>query len=222
MPSALYDPAVRTVLDRLFGAAQGDGSLMASLLAGLAPGAVIERMPAAELADLAGEAYLPVAPEVGTLLYTLARASRPALVVEFGTSFGISTIHLAAALRDNGSGQIVTSELSASKVRAAEANVAEAGLGDLVDVRAGDALETLRDLPGPADLVLLDGWNHIYLQVLRVLEPNLRPGTLIIADDTVRFADETRDYLDHVQDPANGYTTVHLPLDDGLTLSTRH
>jgi predicted O-methyltransferase YrrM len=99
--------------------------------------------------------YMAVAPEVGRLLYLLARNRRTRTIVEFGSSFGISTIHLAAALRDNNNGgRVVTTELSASKVEAAQRNISEAGLSDLVEIRQGDALETLREgLPDEIDLV---------------------------------------------------------------------
>ncbi|MCQ4380070.1 class I SAM-dependent methyltransferase, partial [Clostridioides difficile] len=78
----------------------------------------------------------------------LARSGGARSIVEFGTSFGISTLHLAAALRDNGGGRLVTSEFEPSKGVRARANLAAAGLADLVEIREGDALRTLAaDLP---------------------------------------------------------------------------
>ncbi len=101
---------------------------------------------------------LPVSPETGKLLYLLARSIRARTIVEFGTSFGISTLHLAAALRDNGGGgRLIGSEFEPSKIVRARANLAAGGLSDLVEIREGDALETLaRDLPNSIDFVLLD------------------------------------------------------------------
>jgi hypothetical protein len=96
--------------------------------------------------------------------------------VEFGTSFGISTIHLAAAVTDNGTGHVVTTELSTAKVKAARANLQQAGVGGVVTILAGDARQTLADVPGPIGLVLLDGWKDLCLPVLRLLEPRLAPG----------------------------------------------
>src|SRR5690349_9751030 len=91
---------------------------------------------------------LPVSREAGLLLYMLARSSGARTIVEFGTSFGISTLHLAAALRDNGGGRLITCEFEPSKVARARANLAAGGLIDLVEVRQGDALQTLSvDLP---------------------------------------------------------------------------
>jgi methyltransferase family protein len=92
-----------------------------------------------ERAEALQDAYLPISAAAGHLLYALARAIRPETVVEFGTSFGISTIHLAAAVADNGTGHVVTTELSDKKARAAQANLQEAGVSDAVTVLTGDA-----------------------------------------------------------------------------------
>src|SRR5580704_14418756 len=101
---------------------------------------------------------LAVSRETGALLYMLARSSRARTIVEFGTSFGISTLHLAAALRDNGGGHLITSEFEPSKVARARHNLTAGGLTDLVEIREGDALQTLSvHLPDKIDLVLLDG-----------------------------------------------------------------
>ena len=97
---------------------------------------------------------LPVSRETGSLLYLLARSSGARTIIEFGTSFGISTIHLAAALRDNGGGRLITSEFEPSKVARALENLSAAALADLVELREGDALQTLKhDLPDRVDLL---------------------------------------------------------------------
>jgi predicted O-methyltransferase YrrM len=219
VPLTLLDDAARTVLDRLFAAADQEGPALLALRDQFS--GELDLSLAGVAAEAAAEIYMPVAPELGQFLYLLTRVRDAALVVEFGTSFGISTIHLAAAVRDNGGGRVVTTELVATKAAAARENLAEAGLSDLVEVRAGDAFETLRDLPGPIDLLLLDGWNQLYLPLLRELEPRLARGALVIADDVALFAEETRDYLDHVHDPANGYLSVPVPLDGGIDLAVR-
>ncbi len=129
----------------------------------------------------------------------LARAN----IVEFGTSFGISTLHLAAALRDNGGGQLITSEFEPSKVARARDNLVAGGLDDLVEIREGDALTTLRtDLPDTIDLVLLDGAKALYPDILDLVESRLKPGAFVVADN----ADYSPDYLARVRSPANGYT----------------
>ncbi|MEK8171963.1 class I SAM-dependent methyltransferase [Streptomyces sp. M19] len=126
---------------------------------------------AQEQADAAAEIYMPISAEAGRLLYNLVRATRPATVVEFGTSYGISTLHLAAAVRDNGTGRVVSTELSAHKAATARRTFAETGLDDLITVLEGDARETLAALEGPVDFILLDGWKDLCLPVLKLLEP---------------------------------------------------
>ncbi|WP_206244378.1 O-methyltransferase [Novosphingobium terrae] len=158
---------------------------------------------------------LAVSRETGTLLYMLARSTGASAIVEFGTSFGLSTICLASALRDNGGGLLVTSEFEPSKVARARQHLAESGLSDLVEFREGDALETLsRDLPASVDLLLLDGAKGLYLDILALVEPYLRPGALIIADN----ADHCPPYLERVRG-GNGY--LSLPFSDEVELSIR-
>jgi predicted O-methyltransferase YrrM len=211
MTNTLASSRVQTVLGRLFAAADKDDDRRPSL----APG--YRDAPAAERSEAAQDLYIPISAEAGQLLYALARSARPQTVVEFGTSFGISTIYLAAAVTDNGTGRVVSTELSQRKVDAATANLAEAGVGGVVTILAGDALETLADVPGPVGLVLLDGWKDLCLPVLRLLEPRLAPGALVVADD-ITFA-SMAEYLDYVRDPAHGYVTVAFPVEDGMEVS---
>ncbi len=172
-----------------------------------------------EYLDLYGrmkDLWLPVSRETGALLYMLARSRGATSIVEFGTSFGISTLHLAAALRDNGGGRLITSEFEPSKVARARQNLAEGGLIDLVEIREGDALETLRaGLPATIDLLLLDGAKSLYRDILELVEDRLRPGALIVADNV----DYCPDYLAHIRSAASGYISV--PFADDIELSMR-
>jgi predicted O-methyltransferase YrrM len=159
---------------------------------------------------------LAVSRETGALLYMLARSSRARTIVEFGTSFGISTLHLAAALRDNGGGRLITSEFEPSKVARARANLTAGGLIELVEIREGDALKTLSiDLPETIDLLLLDGAKALYPEILSLVESRLRPGALIVADN----ADYSPEYLARVRSPANGYMST--PFAEDVELSMR-
>lgn len=161
------------------------------------------------------DAAIPVSRETGMLLYLLARNANARVIVEFGTSFGISTVHLAAALRDNGGGQLITTEFEPSKAQRARDNLAAAGLLDLVEIREGDALETLRNgLPEQIDLLLLDGAKGLYYDVLRLVEDRLRPGALIIADN----ADYCPEYVALVR-TSEGYLSV--PVADDVELSMK-
>lgn len=158
---------------------------------------------------------LPVSRETGVLLYQLARSSRARTIVEFGTSFGLSTLYLAAALRDNGGGRLITTEFEPSKIARARENLAAGGLADLVEIRQGDALQTLRsDLPDTIDLLLLDGAKALYPEILDLLQSRLPPGALVIADN----ADYSPDYLAQVRSPANGYLSTPFGADVELSL----
>jgi predicted O-methyltransferase YrrM len=159
---------------------------------------------------------LPVSRETGALLYMLARSSGARTIVEFGTSFGISTLHLAAALRDNGGGRLITSEFEPFKAARARVNLKAGGVIDMVEIREGDALETLSvDLPDAIDLVLLDGAKALYPEILGLLESRLRPGALVVADN----ADMSPDYLKRVRSPDSGYMSV--PFAEDVEVSMR-
>ncbi|WP_396936226.1 O-methyltransferase [Mycolicibacterium sp.] len=225
----LTSPPVADVLSRLFAEAQAaDGPLEAQWADALADnGEEIAKLLAREAADYKAvyrefaDNYLNVSAELGRFLYICARARQAKNIVEFGTSFGISTIHLAAAVRDGGGGHLISTELEPTKAGRAQDNLDAAGLADVVEIRIGDALETLRDdVGGQVDLVLLDGAWSLYLPVLRLLETRLAPGALVIAENAV---DETGDYLTYVRNPGNGYRSMPLPFEPrrGNELSVR-
>lgn len=154
--------------------------------------------------------FLAISPAYGRFLYAIARARRATRIIEFGTSMGISTIYLAAALRDNGGGKLIGSELEPTKVARARANLDAAGLADLAEIREGDALETLRDVGGEVDVLLIDGAFSLYLPVLKLIEPRLASGATILGENA--FA---QDYLDYVRNSANGYMSQSLAVDEG-------
>ena len=215
--TTLADPKVAAALDRMYSESVEQ---MATLRARF-DGVDLSKATAQERADALSDVYMPVTPEAGRLLYALVRAIRPETVVEFGMSLGLSGIHLASAVRDNGTGRVVTTELSSAKVAAAKRNFADAGLDDVITVLEGDALQTLTGLDGPVGFVLLDGWKELYLPVLRLLEPRLSTGALVVADNT--NMPETQPYLDYVRNAANGYVSVNfLARDsDSMELSCR-
>lgn len=213
----LAEPRVSAALTRMFEAAERDGQSTTPL--GARQHAEWDQLSAQQLADAAQDIYMPVSADGGRLLYNLVRATRPAQIVEFGTSYGISTVHLAAAVRDNGTGHVVTTEMSSTKATAARRTFAATGLDDLVTVLEGDALQTLAELQPPVDFLFLDGWKDLCLPVLQLLEAHLPPGTLVVADDV--DLPDLGPYLDHVRDTANGYQSVTFPVEDGLEISCR-
>jgi predicted O-methyltransferase YrrM len=198
----LNHPPVSTVLEQLFADADASQALLKEQMAGLPAEERTALMDSARSADYqafytrAREFHLAVSRQTGSLLYLYARMIKARSIVEFGTSFGVSTLHLAAALRDNGGGLLISTEFEPSKVIAARRNIDAAGLADLVEVREGDALETLaKDLPESIDLVLLDGAKALYPTVLARLESRLREGAVLVADN----AAWSPEYLDVVR-----------------------
>jgi predicted O-methyltransferase YrrM len=216
MPITLQDPKVATVLDRMYAESKNQMSLLREKI-----GELGRPMTTQERAEAMSEFYIPVTPEAGRLLYALVRATRPTTVVEFGMSFGISAVHLASAVRDNGNGRVITTELSDTKIAAAKKTFAETGLDDVITILEGDATSTLADLDGSVDFVLLDGWKDLYLPVIELLEPRLPAGALIVADNTSTA--DTQPYLDRVRNPDNGYVSFNFLVreSDSMEISCR-
>ena len=218
--TTLTTAPLRPLLDRLFDEAEAAEAVTSLAIADLSDEQRSRMLRSkADYRDLYGRlknAPLAVSRETGVLLYMLARSSRARTIVEFGTSFGLSTLHLAAALRDNGGGRLITTEFEPSKVTRARDNLTAGGLVDLVEIRGGDALQTLgTDLPETIDLLLLDGAKALYPEILNLVESRLKPGAFIVADN----ADYSPDYLARVRSPANGYMST--PFADDVELSMR-
>jgi predicted O-methyltransferase YrrM len=216
MPTTLQDPRVATTLERMYSESKNQMPKLREKR-----GELGRPMTTRERSEALSEFYIPVTPEAGRLLYALVRATRPTTIVEFGMSFGISAIHLAAALRDNGNGRLVTTELSASKIAAATKTFTETGLDDVITILEGDALTTLDGVAGSVDFVLLDGWKDLYLPVIKQLEPRLPTGALTVADNT--NSPDTQPYLDHVRNPENGYVSFNFLVreSDSMEISCR-
>jgi predicted O-methyltransferase YrrM len=162
-----------------------------------------------------------ILPEQGDLIYLLCRGMRATRAVEFATSVGMSTLYFAAAMRDNGGGTVIGSELVPAKVAAAKRNLADAGLADYAEIREGDARQTLRDLGAPVDFILIDGWPvndggpSLARQVTEIVAPQLRTGGYVMNDNA------EPDFLEFVRDPANGFLSVTLPLKGGTELCVK-
>jgi predicted O-methyltransferase YrrM len=206
-PSPLQDARVNAVIDRVWSSQRypEDGGPRAN--------------PSCDPEDYA-EYGFSIFPAQGDLIYLLCRAIRATRVVEFATSVGFSTLYFAAAMRDNGGGTVIGSELVKAKAATARRNLAEAGLDSYVDVREGDGRETLKDLGGPVDFALIDGWPpasgpSLAREVIEVIAPQLRIGGFVMNDNG------EPDYVDFVRDPANGFLSMNLPIKGGTLLSVK-
>jgi len=219
---SLHAPEVRRVLDRLH--AQAARQKLSFLKIAWAWGldALLRRKPSLEVETRRFKDFLiPLSPDTGAFAYLVARSIGARRIVEFGTSFGVSTLYFAAAVRDNGGGLVIGSEIQEEKVATARANLEEAGLEGYAEIRAGDARQTLRDPGGAVDLVLLDGLKELYLPMIEILTPHLRQGAVVLADNIRTFRRTLAPYVAHMRDPRNGFHSVTLPLGAGTEYSVR-
>ena len=158
------------------------------------------------------EAYIAISETQGQFIYDLLIERKARHIVEFGTSFGISTLYLAAAAKVNG-GKVITSELLPEKCRKAEANFRAAGVDQLIELREGDALQTLVDLPAGIDFLLMDGWNDLYLPLIQILEDKFKPGTLIYTDNA-SFA-SAQPFINYLRSRPEKYKSIRLKDEKG-------
>ncbi len=164
--------------------------------------------------------YIPIVPAQGTFLYMQARALNAQNILEFGTSYGISTIYLGKAAKDNG-GRVVSTEYLPHKVKAARQNIEQAGLTPYVEILEGDARETLKNLDIQWDMVLLDGWPDLVFPIFQLIEPNLKKGAVIAVDDVEGFKPSMQDYLDYVRNPRNGYLSAAIKPEKGMEFTVK-
>jgi len=158
--------------------------------------------------------YLPISKEQGITMQNLIVENGLKEVVEFGTSFGISTIYLANAVRHTG-GKVISTELIEAKAKRAMQHIREADLESYVELRVGDAMETLKGYDAPIDFLFLDGWKDLYLPLFKMLESNFHAGTLIYADNmdmhgTKPYADyilDNRKYTNEIVDGSKAFLT---------------
>ena len=161
--------------------------------------------------------YTNIAPENGQFLSILIRAIQAQNVLEVGTSNGYSAIWIAAALKETG-GRLITLEFDPALAAEAQAHLHEVGLDTIVEVRVGNALDEIPKCDATFDLVFLDAEKNEYRRYLELVLPNIRPGGLIVADDTVTMRDEMPDYIKFVFNTPMLHS-VDIPLDDGIILS---
>ncbi|HLH11993.1 MAG TPA: O-methyltransferase [Methylovirgula sp.] len=141
------------------------------------------------VSEEAGLPRIAVAPNEGKLLHLLARALNARSILEIGTLGGYSTIWLARALAPGG--RLITLEANPKHAAVARANIARAGLADVVDLRLGPALESLAELAGPFDLIFIDADKENNAEYFRWAVKLARPGGLIIVDNVVRDGEIT-------------------------------
>jgi len=177
-----------------------------------------KKLPWERLQHNHDEDYLASSPGGGMYCYLLARAVDAKRIVEFGTSFGVSTIYLALAVRDNGGGLVIGTEMVPSKAAKARSNIEETGLADYVEIREGNALETLSNLDGPVDFMLSDGFPQYALPVLQLVAPKMRRGAIVVNHNAAAMKGDHAEYVAFVRDPANGFVSSSVVLAGELSV----
>jgi predicted O-methyltransferase YrrM len=223
----LNDPHLEALLDRLHAQSAGQSEGVASYFMRRASEGTLDWNGFdEEIHRFMSDKLIALDREKAELCYQLCRALRAKRVVEAGTSFGVSTLYLAAAVRDTvraggGPGLVIGTEHEPRKAKAARAHFAEAGLSDLIQLREGDLRQTLQDLGGPVDFMLIDIWTPMARPALELVAPALRPGAIVVCDNTTQFRDAYRQYFEFVNDRKNGFRTVTLPFEGGFELTVR-
>lgn len=223
----MLDSRIEAVLERLYAQhSSQNAELMAYFSARMAEGTLDWNNFDKRTHQFLSDKLVALDRNKAEFCYQVCRALQAKRVVEVGTSFGVSTLFLAAAVRDNvrgvaGAGLVIGTEYEPAKAQAARDNFAEAGLADFIELREGDLRETLREIGGLVDFVLMDIWTPLVRPALELIAPNLRAGAVIICDNTVQAREGYRDYFEFINDPANGFRTMTLPFEGGLEFTVR-
>ncbi|MFK8005803.1 MAG: O-methyltransferase [Saprospiraceae bacterium] len=194
MQNIQLDSTVQSVISLLFKDAKFDGLRAAKGMAKM----IFRPLQPKDMENV----YLPVSQEQGEFFYKTIVNNQFQSIVEFGTSFGISTLFLAAAAKETG-GKVITTELLSSKAKTAKNNFEKADLENFIELREGDAMKTLANFNQPIDFLMLDGWKNLYLPLFKQLEPFFHKKTIIYADN-VDMAD-SQPLLDYVYANSNIY-----------------
>lgn len=217
----LNDPALEALLEGLHARSRAEEPALADYFRGRLMDGTLKSLDFDAPAErFMGDKLVALDPDKARLCHMLCRSLRARRVVEAGTSFGVSTLYLAAAVREEG-GVVIATEHEPEKAKAARANFEAAGLAGHIDLRVGDLRETLKVIEGPVDFALIDIWTPMARPALERVHPHLRKGALVVADNTESFAEAYADYFAFLADPKNGMATLTLPYAGGLEVSVR-
>jgi len=221
MAGVLGDPKLEALLARLNAKSEGQSADMDAFFGSLdqTPEPEGGRWPT--IRNFLADKFVALEPDKAAFCYMTCRALRARRVVEVGTSYGVSTLWLAKAVKDNGGGVVIATEYEPEKAAVARATFAEAGLADVIELREGDARETLTSLEGPIDFVLMDIWGDIPRPTIELIAPHLRPGAVVCADNTAEASADYGRYFAFVNDPKNGLSTMTLPFKGGFEFTVK-
>jgi predicted O-methyltransferase YrrM len=173
-----------------------------------------------EIEAMTEHEFLPiVGPRKGKILAEAVRKVKPKRVLEVGTLIGYSAILIGKELGSDA--QITTIEIHAEEAKAARENIRRAEIPPKVDVIVGDAVKVIPTLKDCYDAVFIDAEKSEYYEYLRLMEPKLHKGTVVVADNAGIFADQMRDYLDYVRNSGNYESKFYRVGEDGVEVSIR-
>ncbi|HVH16134.1 MAG TPA: O-methyltransferase [Candidatus Angelobacter sp.] len=151
-----------------------------------------------EIEEMGKKSFIPsIGPVKGKILAEVVRKHKPRKILEVGSLYGYSAILIAK--NSPAKAEITTVEKNPEHARITEQNVERAKLEDQIKVIQGDAVEILRKLPGPFDLVFLDAEKTQYLDYLKAVEDKLHQGSVVVADNVGVFQDQMQNYLHYVR-----------------------
>lgn len=165
---------------------------------------------------------LCVSSAMGEFLFNLVLSSKSERILELGSSNGVSTLYFAEALRLSRRGKVIATESEEKKCRRILQNASLAGLSDFVELREGNVFETIEGLSSPFDLVFIDIWADGYLEIFKKVEPLLKAGSIIVADNMYTAFEEVRpfkEYLDERSDIVNTTLKFESGVEFGVVLA---
>jgi predicted O-methyltransferase YrrM len=137
-----------------------------------------------------------IGPACGYYCYQLARMIDAKSVFELGSGYGYSTAWFAKAIRENGGGVVHHTVWDTNLSKRAQRHLSALGLSDLVHFHNAEAVETLRQTPGPFDIIFNDIDKEGYPNSLPVTKEKLRHGGILIIDNMI-WHGQTLDPDDH-------------------------
>ena len=168
----------------------------------------------------ADKGLLAVSEEDGRFLRVLVASRGAKSVLEIGAASGYSGIWLGLGARETG-GRVVAIEYDPQRARDATANVARAGLNDVVTVVHGDAFAEIPKLQGTFDLVFLDAWKPDYKKFFDMVFPRLNPGGVFAAHNVINKKSEMGPFLQTILTHPKLFTTIVSPASEGMSVSVK-
>ena len=164
---------------------------------------------------------LNTTPGDAMMLRILVEGSGAKLGVEIGAASGFGAINMGMGFERNG-GHLYSLEIDPQRVQETRQNLQKVGLEKTVTVMEGDALKTLPTLKGQVDFVFIDALKSDYFKYLKLIEPKLKRGAVVVADNVIKSAKAMPDFLNYIQTNPD-YETVIIRASeekgDGMSIS---